>query len=96
MERFADQGTKDIYDGNDTKAARRTLPSNLHARAARKIDQLFIASKLSDLRYPPGNHLHDLTGGREGQWAIKIDGQYRICFTWTEEGAGQIEITDYH
>ena len=97
MERFRDEGTEDIYNGRNTPAARRTLPEQFHAKAAKKIDLLFIASALRDLRYPPGNHLHDLGRDRKGQWAIKINGQYRVCFIWNEsEGARLIEITDYH
>jgi proteic killer suppression protein len=54
------------------------------------------ASELSDLRAPPGNRLERLKGDRQGQHAIRINAQYRICFVWTTDGARQVEITDYH
>lgn len=54
------------------------------------------ASRLSDLRVPPGNHLEQLSGDRKGQHSIRINPQYRICFTWTDEGPVGVEITDYH
>ncbi|MBB99721.1 MAG: plasmid maintenance system killer protein [Rhodobacteraceae bacterium] len=54
------------------------------------------AVMLRDLRFPPGNKLHELTGDRAGQHAISINAQWRICFVWTEEGPDQVEICDYH
>ena len=54
------------------------------------------AVKLNDLRVPPGNRLEKLSGGRSGQHSIRINQQYRICFVWTDEGAIDVEITDYH
>lgn len=97
VHRIADEGTSDIYNGLDTKAARRTLPSHLHRTATRKIDMILNAAVLSDLRYPPGNNLHDLGDDRKGQWAIRINDQYRICFEWSDsQGASEIQITDYH
>jgi proteic killer suppression protein len=55
-----------------------------------------IAVALADLRTPPGNRLHALTGDRDGQHAIRINDQYRVCFTWTDLGAENVEIVDYH
>jgi proteic killer suppression protein len=54
------------------------------------------AVKLNDLRVPPGNRLEKLSGGRSGRHSIRINQQYRICFVWTDEGAIDVEITDYH
>lgn len=97
MERIVDEGTSDIYNGQNTKAARKTLPSQLHKIAARKIDMILSAAKVSDLKFPPGNKLHDLSADRQGQWAIRINDQYRICFAWSDAlGATDIQITDYH
>jgi len=93
---FTDQGTEDVYDGVDSKAARKTCPSTIHAIASRKIDYLVHAKSLEDLRFPPGNRLEALAGSRAGQYSIRINDQYRICFRWTESGATDIEIVDYH
>lgn len=64
--------------------------------ARRKLRQLEIAGCLEDLRIPPGNRLEALKGGRKGQFSIRINDQYRICFRWTEIGAEDVEIVDYH
>lgn len=65
-------------------------------QALRKLRQLEIAGNLNDLRIPPGNHLEALSGDREGQYSIRINGQFRICFSWTPMGAQDVEIVDYH
>lgn len=65
-------------------------------RALRKLRQLEIAGNLNDLRIPPGNHLEALSGDREGQYSIRINGQFRICFSWTPMGPQDVEIVDYH
>lgn len=62
----------------------------------RKLRQLEIAGNLNDLRIPPGNHLEALSGDREGQYGIRINGQFRICFSWTPMGPQDVEIVDYH
>ena len=64
--------------------------------ARRKLRQLEVASSLSDLRIPPGNHLEALKGDRLGQHSIRINDQHRLCFTWRAEGAENVEIVDYH
>lgn len=64
--------------------------------ALRKLRQLQIANVLDDLRIPPGNHLEALKGDRKGQHSIRINDQYRICFVWTDAGAKDVEIVDYH
>lgn len=64
--------------------------------ALRKIRQLQIARELTDLRVPPGNRLEVLSGDRAGQFSIRINGQFRICFRWIEGGAEDVEIVDYH
>jgi len=94
---FAHQGTRDVFEGNDTKAARSTLPRELWKRARRKFDMLNAAINLDDLRAPPANHLEKLKGRLAGYYSIRINDQYRIVFKW-EEGRGAIEarITDYH
>ena len=64
--------------------------------ALRKLDMLDAAAMLSDLRVPPGNRLEALKGNRRGQYSIRINDQWRICFVWRDGGAEQVEICDYH
>ena len=70
--------------------------ANISAVARRKLRQLEIASRLDDLRVPPGNRLEALKGKRSGQFSIRINDQWRVCFRWTEAGAEGVEIVDYH
>lgn len=93
---FRGQGTEDVFRGKDTKAARKACPPEIWAVAARKLDAVNQAVDLRDLRAPPSNRLEKLKSDREGQWAIRINDQYRVCFWWTEHGAEAVEITDYH
>ena len=93
---FATVGTEDIFNGKNTPAARRTGPSTLWAVAVRKLDQLDSATAFQELRIPPGNRLEALFGDRQGQHSIRINDQYRICFTWTDLGPLAVEIVDYH
>jgi proteic killer suppression protein len=69
---------------------------NIAKVARRKLRQLEIAGRLDDLRVPPGNHLEALKGDRSGQYSIRINEQWRVCFRWTELGAENVEIVDYH
>lgn len=62
----------------------------------RKFDQLDSVENLNDLRIPPGNRLEILFGNRQGQYSIRINQRYRICFKWTEIGPSEVEIVDYH
>ena len=70
--------------------------ANIAKVARRKIRQLEIAAQLEDLRVPPGNRLEALRGDRAGQHSIRINDQWRICFRWTNLGAEDVEIVDYH
>jgi toxin HigB-1 len=92
---FRGKGTEDIFDGEDSNAARRTLPANLHARGAKILDRLNSAVSLQSLSLP-GLHFEKLKGNRGGQHSIRINDQYRVCFHWIEAGAQVIEIVDYH
>jgi len=69
---------------------------NIEAPARRKLEQLHMAGRLDDLRVPPGNRLEKLSGDREGQYSIRINDQWRLCFTWTDGNAEDVEIVDYH
>jgi proteic killer suppression protein len=93
---FADQGTEDVFNGISSKGARATCPSNLWDIARRKLDQINRARDLSDLVVPPGNRLERLKGDRAGQHSIRINDQYRVCFSWEDGHADEVEITDYH
>ena len=89
------RGTEDTYDGISSKAARKTLPIQLHDRAGRTMDQLHAAVSLDSLTLP-GLRLEKLRGDRVGQHSVRINDQYRVCFRWTEAGAESVEIVDYH
>lgn len=69
---------------------------NIEAVARRKLRQLQIAGRLEDLRVPPGNRLEALRGDRAGQYSIRVNDQFRVCFRWTAAGAEDVEIVDYH
>jgi toxin HigB-1 len=60
------------------------------------LDHLDSVERLDELRIPPGNHLEALTGNRKGQYSIRINERYRICFRWTSDGPSEVEIVDYH
>ena len=93
---FANKATEDIFEGVNSSEARKLLPRELLRIAFRKLDQLNAADRLDDLKVPPGNRLELLKGDRRGQHSIRINDQYRICFTWTPEGPESVEIVDYH
>jgi proteic killer suppression protein len=93
---FANKGTEDVFDGHDSKNARRVCPAELLRVARRKLDQLNTVTQLQSLAVPPGNHLEALKDDRKGQHSIRINDQYRVCFVWSDAGATGVEITDYH
>ena len=84
--------TKAVYDGNSS----RKLPGDIQKVARRKLRMLNNARSLRDLRIPPNNRLEKLKGDREGQYSIRINDQWRICFSWFEGNAYNVEIIDYH
>ena len=89
---FEDKHTRDLYQ---TGASRR-LPPDLVKRALRRLEYVDLAASLEDLKVPPSNRLHALKGDRQGQWAIAINDQWRICFRFSEGSAYEVELTDYH
>ncbi len=93
---FKNVGTEDVFNGRNTSQARRTCPRGLWRVAGRKLDQLDSVILLDELRVPPGNQLEALRGQRHGQYSIRINDQYRVCFTWIEGEADEVEIADYH
>jgi len=96
IESFKNIGTEDIFNGKNTKEARKTCPRSLWKITARKLDQLDSITYLEELRIPPGNKLESLSGNRKGEYSIRINNQYRICFSWSAGNPTQVEITDYH
>ena len=93
---FKNPGTESIFDGADTPAARRLCLRSLWPIARRKLDQINRVREVGELAVPSGNHLERLRGDRRGQYSIRINQQYRICFCWEGEHATELEITDYH
>lgn len=93
---FADRGTEDLYNGVSSVASRKVVPAALRQRALDKLTLLASAVALRDLRIPPGNRLEALKGDRAGQYSIRINDQYRVCFTWSDAGPVDVGIVDYH
>jgi proteic killer suppression protein len=93
---FRNQGTEDVFNGVDSKAARKLCPPALVSRARATLFLVDDAEALQDLLVPPGNRLEALKGDRKGQHCVRINDQFRVCFRWTERGAEDVEIVDYH
>jgi len=93
---FRNQGTEDINYGRLTKEASRTLPKELHRKAQIKLARLGAATSTGDLMEIRGNRFEKLLGKRKGQYSLRINGQFRICFKWDKEHASEVEIIDYH
>ena len=89
---FRDVQTAIVWDGQRS----RKLPPDIQATALRKLMMLHRSRTLNDLRVPPANRLEPLKGKRAGQWSIRINRQWRICFRWNEGDASDVEIVDYH
>ncbi|GBO51779.1 HigB toxin protein [Pseudanabaena sp. lw0831] len=93
---FRNKATEDINYGRVTKNSLKLLPKTLHQKAQIKLARISAATSLEDLRELRGNRLETLQGDREGQYSIRINDQYRICFRWLQENAYDVEIIDYH
>jgi len=89
---FADKETQQLFITGKSKR----LPPHLTKRAVRRLEYIHYAITLDDLRVPPSNRLHALKGDRKGQYSISINEQWRICFSFIEGAAYDVEITDYH
>lgn len=92
IESFASIETEKIFQGNTSNK----LPKDVQRTARRKLIYLDDAEDLQDLLAPPGNRLEKLKGDRAGQYSIRINDQWRICFKWAGNKAGDVEIVDYH
>lgn len=89
---FADKRTQELYSEGKSKK----FPADVASRAARKLEYVNLAMLLEDLKVPPGNRLHPLSGDRIGQHAISINDQWRICFRFEDGDAYEVEVCDYH
>jgi toxin HigB-1 len=92
IQSFRDQSTAQLFQ----RRLSRRFPPNLRGIAWRKLAVLNAVERLDDLRVPPGNRLEKLSGDREGQYSIRINERWRICFRWHGGNAYDVEITDYH
>lgn len=92
IESFACKETEKIWWGKYS----RKLPTNIQVRSLRKLRQLDASLTLNDLKIPPSNHLEVLSGDRKGQYSIRINQQWRLCFRWENGAAIDVEIVDYH
>jgi proteic killer suppression protein len=89
---FACKATRKLFLDGDCDPRWRSIESV----AFRKLDMLDAATTVSDLRVPPGNRLEVLKGNRQGQWSIRINDQWRVCFRWDADGPSDVAIVDYH
>jgi len=89
---FGDRETERIWRGQSS----RRLPADIQRAARRKLRMLNNAATLNDLRAPPANRLEALKGSRSGQYSIRINQQWRICFIWSDGHADRVQIVDYH
>lgn len=89
---FADRETERLFRGRKLRA----VPTQIRERALAKLLTLNAVDDVEELRVPPGNRLEKLRGEREGQWSIRINQQYRICFAFEGGDAYEVEVTDYH
>ena len=92
IQTFADRDTERFY----TTGKSRRLPTEIRKRAAMRLVQLNAATRIEDLRLPPSNRLEQLRGDRTGQWSIRINDQWRVCFRFKNGDAFDVEIVDYH
>jgi toxin HigB-1 len=89
---FRSKGTERLF----ARLSSNHFTANLHRAAWKKLAILDAAEKIEDLRIPPGNHLEKLSGDRQGEYSIRINDQWRICFHWRQGNAYDVEIADYH
>ena len=88
---FKDAETRRLYETGESRRFAQVVRV-----ALRKLDMIAAATCVETLRVPPGNRLEALKGSRRGQWSIRINDQWRICFTWSDKGAENVDIVDYH
>jgi len=89
---FKDKETKRIFSSEFSKK----IPQNIQRRALHRLEMLNNAVCINDLKIPYSNHLEALSGDRQGQFSIRVNDQYRVCFEWVGNGAENVELVDYH
>jgi len=89
---FANRHTQEVYETGKSKQ----LPSEILRRAIRRMEYLDFATRMEDLKVPPGNRLHKLARDREGQYSVSVNDQWRICFRFLDGDVYDVELTDYH
>ncbi len=92
MHRFGNNDAQRLFTGQPV----RRLPADIQRRARVRLQRVVAAAALADLRVPPSHRLEALRGDRKGQFSIRINDQWRVCFYWTDQGAMEIEVTDCH
>ena len=92
VKRFRNDDTYRLFKGQQV----RRWPADIQRRARMRLQRVVAATVLTDLRIPPSHRLKALRGDRTGQYSIRVNDQWRVCFVWTERGAMEIEVTDYH
>ena len=92
IQSFADRETEQFF----TTGRSRRFPPEIRARAAMRLTQLDAATRIEDLKEPLSNRLEALKGDRKGQWSIRVNNQWRVCFKFSKSDAHDVEITDYH
>ncbi len=89
---FKTKATEAVFQGQGVKG----VGADVAKAARRRLAQLDAAAQLEDMRDPPGNRLHALQGDRAGQWAVRVNDQFRVCFLWGPAGPEDVELVDYH
>jgi proteic killer suppression protein len=93
---FKNKGTEDINDGRSSKDALKILPKELHRKAQIRLARRGAVTSMQDLQGIRGNCFEKMKGDRKGQYSIRMNDQFRICFRWQDENALDVEIVDYH
>jgi toxin HigB-1 len=91
IQSFADAETEALFRTGESRRWK-----NITRIALRRLESLDFASAIEDLKNPPGNRLERLKGDRKGQWSIRVNQQFRVCFRWDGKDASDVEIVDYH
>ena len=92
VNRFRNDDAERLFVGE----AVRRFPADVQRRARMRLQRVVAATALTDLRVPPSHRLEALRGNRQGQYSIRVNDKWRVCFVWTDQGAMEIEVTDYH
>ncbi|MBI3505192.1 MAG: type II toxin-antitoxin system RelE/ParE family toxin [Proteobacteria bacterium] len=95
IRRFGDSATEVLWNGESTTASRK-IPADLWPLTQRKLDVIHAAHELGDFRAPPGNRLEKLKGDLKDRYSIRVNDRYRIVFRWSQGGADDVKMTDYH